>query len=209
MRQMHLALAVIGAGLLLAGPGGADDWSKWKSAYDPRTRTRFIPVELWTGGEWDGERVIRMPKADLVFGRRGEKSVRGPVEWRRPGTGELVQVYERLNRGKRQLFTLTNDGTGLGRVFDSRYRDYDCADEVKFPLGYWTQDETRTYTVRCKGGTWMRSLRLTIEEIDYEYQRTPHSLRFHWLLDEGRGRATDMTYIYSPLKGLVHVEGNE
>ncbi len=32
---------------------------------------------------------------------------------------------------------------------------------------------------------------------------------FHWLLMEGQGRGTDMRYVYSPLRGLVDVKGNE
>ena len=48
-----------------------------------------------------------------------------------------------------------------------------------------------------------------VEEIDYVFRGVPHSLRFHWLLNEGRGPGTDMRYVYSPLQGLVHVEGNE
>jgi len=34
-------------------------------------------------------------------------------------------------------------------------------------------------------------------------------LRFHWLMDGGRGAGTDMRYVYSPRLGLVHVTGNE
>ncbi|HYS18587.1 MAG TPA: hypothetical protein VET45_16825 [Candidatus Binatia bacterium] len=37
----------------------------------------------------------------------------------------------------------------------------------------------------------------------------PHSIRFHWLKNEGKGRGTDMTYVYSPGRGLVHLDGNE
>jgi hypothetical protein len=50
---------------------------------------------------------------------------------------------------------------------------------------------------------------VTIEDIDFVYDGMPHSLRFHWLLMEGRGRGTDMRYVYSPLRGLVYVQGNE
>jgi hypothetical protein len=50
---------------------------------------------------------------------------------------------------------------------------------------------------------------VTIEEIDFVHDGVPHSLRFHWLFMEGRGRGTDMHYVYSPLRGLVHVQGNE
>ena len=74
--------------LALAGPAGAEDWSAWQRAYDPATRTRFIPVELWTGAPWDGTQEIRMaPAAELKFGKRGDQSIKGPSPLR-----GLVQV---------------------------------------------------------------------------------------------------------------------
>ena len=181
---------------------------RWAAAHNPNTGVRFIPVELWTGAEWDGANVIRMSEAGLAFGERGEKGITGPFEWTRPQTGERLLVYERTNRDKRQLFTITNDGTGLGRVYDSRY-GRDCDNEVKFPLGYWKQGETRVYEVQCNGLRKPRPLMVTIEELDFVYKGIPHSLRFHWLIDEGRGRGTDMVYTYSPGRGLVDVHGNE
>jgi hypothetical protein len=187
--------------LALASEARADDWSAWQRAYDPATRTRFIPVELWTGAPWDGTQEIRMAPAALEFGKRGEKSIKGPTTWH--GT----QVYERLNYGKRQLFALRDDKTGLGRVFDSRYPQNNCSGEVKFPTGTWKQGEVREYVLYCARGT--RPLKVTIEEIDFVHAGIPHSLRFHWLLNEGRGVGTDMRYIYSPLRGLVDVQGNE
>jgi hypothetical protein len=185
---------------MLAGGVRADDWSAWQRAYDPVARTRFIPVELWTGAPWDGTQEIRMAPAALEFGQRGDKSIQGPTTW------NGIQVYERVNRDKRQLFAIRDDRTGLGRVFDSRYPS--CSGEVKFPLGRWKQGEVREYQLHCaRGGP--RPLKVTIEEIDFVYDGVPHSLRFHWLFMEGRGRGTDMRYVYSPLRGLVHVQGNE
>jgi len=186
--------------LALAAPAGAEDWSAWQRAYDPATRTRFIPVELWTGAPWDGAREIRMAPASLDFAKN--KSISGPIAW------NGIEVYERRSRGNvSQLFALREDRTGLGRVFDSRYPDRGCRDEVKFPLGVWKQGEVREYRVPCASGA--RPLRVTIEEIDFVYDGVPHSLRFHWLLSAGRGRGTDMRYVYSPLRGLVSVKGNE
>jgi hypothetical protein len=192
---------VAGAAILLGAQARADDWSAWQRAYDPATRTRFIPVELWTGAPWDGAREIRMAPAALQFGARSDKSIRGPIDW------NGIQVYERLSRGTQQLFALRGDQTGLGRVFDSRYPQRGCRDEVKFPLGLWKQGEVREYRIPCTSGA--RPLKLTIEEIDFVHDGVPHSLRFHWLLSEGRGRGTDMRYVYSPLRGLVKVQGNE
>jgi hypothetical protein len=182
--------------------------SKWAAADNPRTGARFIPLELWTGAEWDGTHVIRLSKADLSFGSRGEKGISGPFQWKHPNTGEILLVYERTNRDKRQLFTITNHSTGLGRVYDSRY-DRACVNGVKFPLGYWKQGETRVYSVKCQGLKKPRPLKVTIKDLDFVYKGIPHSLRFHWLIDEGRGKGTDLIYTYSPGQGLVDIEGNE
>ena len=65
--------------LALAGVARAEDWTAWQRAYDPATRTRFIPVELWTGAPWDGTQEIRMAPAALEFGQRGDKSIKGPT----------------------------------------------------------------------------------------------------------------------------------
>ncbi len=151
-------LLLIALYLALAGAACAEDWSAWQRAYDRATRTRFIPVELWTGAPWDGTQEIRMAPAALQFGREGDKSI-------------------------------------------------GCRGEVKFPLGHWKQGEVREYQLDCARGR--QPLKVTIKEIDFVYDGVPHSLRFHWLLLEGRGRATDMRYVYSPLRGLVDVQGNE
>jgi hypothetical protein len=201
MPPIVLALAL----LLAAAPACADDWSAWQRAYDPATRTRFIPVELWTGAPWDGTQEIRMAPAALEYAGRADKSVKGPKDW------NGIPVYERMNRGTLQLWALREDRTGLGRVHDSRSRFLACQGEVKFPLGRWKQGEAREYELPCARGSARvnEPLKLTIEEIDFVYDGVPHSLRFHWLFMGGRGRATDMRYVYSPLRGLVHVSGNE
>jgi len=79
-----------------------------------------------------------MAPAALEFGRRGDKSIKGPTMW------NGIEVYEREYRdSKIQLFALCDDRTGLGRVYDSRARDLGCRGEVKFPLGRWKQGERR------------------------------------------------------------------
>lgn len=195
----------ISAALIFAGTATAADLSSWAASYDPATKSRFIPIELWTGAAWDGSRELRMTPANLTFGKRGEKRIRGPIAWKRPGAGDTIQVYERDNRGKKQLFALSSRGDGLGRVFDSRY-GRDCVDEVKFPLGVWKEGEKRMFDVSCNGGQLRRRLELTIERLDFDYEGVPHSLQFHWVVDGGKGRGTDMRYVYSPGRGLASVD---
>ena len=197
MPSIVLALAL----LLAAAPARADDWSAWQRSYDPATRTRFIPVELWTGATWDGTQEIRMAPAALAVGKSGY--IKGPMVW------NGIEVYEKLTRGDiLQRFTLRDDRTGLGRVSDSRSSSSACRGEVKFPLGRWKQGEVREYELPCGRGRTL-PLKVTIEEIDHVYNGVPHSLRFHWLLNHGTGRGTDMRYTYSPLRGLVHIRGND
>jgi len=203
MAQRRLSILLVM--LAFVGATNAAELSKWAASYDPTTKTRFIPIELWTGGEWNGSRELRMTSADLSFGKRGEKLISGPVAWKRPSSGETIQVYERNNKGKKQLFALSSRGDGLGRVFDSRYAR-DCVDEVKFPLGIWKDDETRVFDVSCNNGNLRRKIELTIEKLDFSYDGVPHSLQFHWVVDGGKGRGTDMHYIYSPGRGLASLD---
>ena len=170
--------------VIMTGTSTAADLSPWAASYDPAAKTRFIPVELWTGAAWDGNRELKLAPANLTFGKRGEKRISGPMAWKRPD-GETVQVYERDNRGKKQLFALSSRGDGLGRVFDSRYAR-DCVDEVKFPLGLWKEGETRVFDVSCNGGRLKRRIELTIEKLDFSYEGVAHSLQFHWVVDGGR-----------------------
>jgi hypothetical protein len=191
--------------LAFVGTANAAESSPWAASHDAATKTRFIPIELWTGASWDGNRELRMTPANLSFGKRGEKRIVGPVAWKRPGTGETIEVYERDNRGKKQLFALSSRRDGLGRVFDSRYAR-DCVDEVKFPLGLWKEGETRVFDVSCNDGRLRRRIELTIEKLDFSYEGVPHSLQFHWVVDGGRARGTDMRYVYSPGRGLASVD---
>ena len=201
----RLGFGVLLTTIALTGESYAADLSKWAASYDPATNTRFIPIELWTGGEWNGSRDLKMTPANLSFGKRGEKRISGPVAWKRPGSAETIQVYERDNRGKKQLFTLSSRGDGLGRVYDSRY-GRDCVDEVKFPLGTWKEGERRVFDVSCNNGRLRRKIELTIEKLDFNHEGVPHSLQFHWVVDGGRGPDTDMHYIYSPGRGLASVD---
>lgn len=200
-----LSRAGLFGAFLVVGSSCAAASSEWSASYDPIVKTRFIPIELWTGGNWDGARQLKMTPAALSFGRRGEKTIAGPLAWTRPSTGEAMQVYERNNKGKKQLFALSSRGDGLGRVFDSRY-GRDCVDEVKFPLGLWRDGETRVFNVSCNNGALQRTIELTIEKLDFEHDGVPHSLQFHWVVDGGKDRGTNMHYTYSPGRGLVSLD---
>jgi hypothetical protein len=80
-------------------------------------------------------------------------------------------------------------------------------DEVKFPLGYWSESEKRVFDVPCNNGKLQRKISLTIEKLDFVHDHVPHSLQFHWVADGGTAPGADMHYIYSPGRGLVALAG--
>ena len=110
---------------------------------------RFIPLELFTGGEIRSDTEIKFTKANLVFGDKKRKKIIGPEDWEHPNTGEKIKVYKRTRKGqsglKTQLFTITNDSQCIGRVWDSRRGGRVIKNDCKFPLGVWKEGETRTF----------------------------------------------------------------
>jgi hypothetical protein len=203
MRRITGFLIVV-LGLCRTSPVVANAWA---ASIDPIAGTRFIPVELWTGGAWTGNRDLALPAADLSFGDNFDKYITGPDDWTHPVSGDTVKVYRRENKGKLQLFTVRKDGAGLGRVFDSR-GDRVCTDGVKFPLGLWREGETRTFAFPCwkNGRSFMRTVRITIEKIDFEHRGVAHALRYLWVADQGDRKGLNNAYTYAPGKGNVEIE---
>ena len=186
----------------------------WERATDRVAQSRFIPMQLIVPGVWDGTRRIDMPIAD---GLDAEGTVwTGPQQWRHPHTGEMLTVYDRRRTTPRegpveQKMAVRTDGSAIGRVYDSRFGGLLCEQEAKFPLGVWKQAEVRTFDYLClttRGGRVVelrRTARITIEELDYEQNGVPHSLRFAWRFsDRDSGEVLDhRTYIFSPGYGLA------
>ena len=112
---------------------------------------RFIPLELWSGGEITGSKDITFPETNFSFGHKGKHTIQGPIDWKNPRTGETIKVYDRSRFSKKagkvikQLWTVTNNNQCMGRVFDSR-RDKIIKNGCKFPLGNWKEGESRSFT---------------------------------------------------------------
>ena len=152
---------------------------------------RFIPLELFTGGEIRDDTEIRFTRADTIFGEKKRKKIVGPIDWRAPGSDEIIKVYKRTQKNregkvrKTQLFTITNDGQCMGRVYDQRrsgtkYIKNGC----KFPLGFWKKDESRTFSVTDGGRS--RTVELTILNLG---KKPSSCVKFNWkLFDAATGQ---------------------
>ena len=63
-----------------------------------QAKERFIPLELFTGGEIREDTEIKFTKANLVFGEKKRKKIVGPENWKNSNTGEIIKVYKRTRK---------------------------------------------------------------------------------------------------------------
>ena len=164
---------------------------------------RFIPLEIFTGGEIRDDTEIKFTKANLVFGEKKRKKIVGPEDWKNPQTGKLIKVYKRTRKGqsgvKTQLFTVTNDGQCIGRVWDSRRGGRIIVNGCKFPLGVWKEGEKRTFKGSSGGKT--RKIELTILKLG---KKQKDKVKFNWILYDGAGKLMDDNdYTFSAGKAMT------
>ena len=169
---------------------------------------RFIPLELFTGGEIRDDIEIRFTPADKIFGEKRRKKIVGPIEWKYPGTDEIIKVYKRTQKNKQgkikktQLFTVTNDGQCIGRVYDQRksgtkYIKNGC----KFPLGFWKKGETRTFSVTDRGS---RTVELKILKLG---KKPTDCVKYNWkLFDTSGNKLADNDYKFCKNRAMTSLK---
>ena len=164
---------------------------------------RFIPLELFTGGDIRDDKEIKFTNANLVFGEKKRKKIVGPEDWKNPQTGETIKVYKRTRKGqsglKTQLFTVTNNGQCIGRVWDSRRGGRVIKNGCKFPLGVWKEGETRSF--EGSSGGKPRKIELKILKLG---KKQKDKVKFNWKLYDGSGKLMDDNdYTFSPGKAMT------
>lgn len=190
----------------------------WEKAYNHETKQRFIPVELFTGAQWDGTHELKLNDATTtacaeVIGRNrpcDKYQITGPfktesnetkIEW----VGEQIPYYRRTFSTRRMgdvesFFTINNSKDGLVRIYDKRKqwgtRYYDGLGS-KFPLGYWKEGEVRTYPSK-------RPTRIEIVELN----GPNNCLTFRWVIGKGEKRNQDNNYTFCPNRGFSKFQHN-
>ena len=179
---------------------------------------RFIPIELWLGIPSTGLSELKFYEVNNKQ-HNGKLKVSGPIDWKNEITGKTIKVYERKRGSKIQLFTITNNGQCLGRVWDSRKRKRGVVVAIdngcKFPLGIWKEGETRDFFSaynwpKKKSGGSSTSKRtgmkktLTVKKLGDEKK----CLTFRWQLTVMGGKRSgkvidDNDYTYCPNKGFT------
>ncbi len=185
----------------------------WKSA-ESKSTGRFIPIELWSGEKWNGNKELKMTPAEFRFGKRKHKVITGPSQWQHPITKQQMLVYERTNNTtkgtKRQLFTLNPDGSGLAKVFDHRPGRKDRFQSVNaaiFPVGFWKKGERREYRFFefMNGKKQSRTATIRMRRLSFTYKGVEHAMKYDWILRNEKGQILfHERYIYGPGKSLMY-----
>ena len=211
---IHRAALALALGALFS-PALAAETNPWDGAFNAESKQRFIPVELWAGAQWNGRQELEMPNVDGHYRHNtAAYSIKGPIEWKHPATGQVRTVYERINpqRGgpKWQIFTINDERTGLGRLYDGRPNQdtRTFSGGLKFPLGWWKEGESKKFPYKVYEGSRdsARVESITIKQIDFAIGSGTHCLEFYWTVtDRSEKKLYDHhTYTYCPGKSMVH-----
>ncbi|MDX2455426.1 hypothetical protein [Desulfosarcina sp.] len=209
MNRYLILWAIVG---LVTLQGCASMVSPWM--VNKASDSRFIPVEMWTGADWKGERQLAMTPANTTFGARKDKTITGPMPWTHPITGETLQVYERINPSKkgdkRQLFTINPDGSGLAKVYDERPNlptRFFSSQAVMFPLGHWRKGEKRIFTFDefVDGKSLKRTVTIHVRRLSFTYKKVKYAIKYDYLMHDDSGRIVfHERFIYGPGKSLMY-----
>ena len=170
--------------------------SPWniQELYNCETRDLYVPYQLWTGAQWDGDRNAPcMHASDKLFfvGFMSPTTIKGPKEWEIPLTGETLTIWsrEKVIGSKIQYFTCHE--LGIGRVYDNRSPRVYSTGRCKFPAGS-----------RRKIGEQRDCLDTSIEIIalSLDAENNLEDLTFKWWT----GARLDHIYRYVPNKGMTN-----
>ena len=98
-RRTWIVLGVMAVASMCVNRAGASaNVNPWDGATDVERKVRFIPLELWTGAEWHGGRGLEMIAVDGHYRHnKSAYSIKGPIPWKHPATGQTHVVYQRVN----------------------------------------------------------------------------------------------------------------
>ncbi len=197
MRRKFLGL-VCTVFLVLPGCQAAKNPAVWESSIvkddNGNVLKRFIPVELFTGADWDGKQEITMnTPVDIWQNRSRSMHVQAPVSGK---SGSKVIVRERQSRREGRIyqeFYINQNQDGLEMTYQERRGRITRVSVTvnKFPLGWWKPGESRIY---CDEG----NTQLTIVDL---VVGSSYGIKFHWKTRWNEGG--ESVYEFAPNRGLV------
>lgn len=202
--------------------------SPWhiSNLYDCKTKSWFIPYELWSGVTYTGDKSKskhHQVNTSTQFSYREDKpnkmrtvDIKGALPWINAETGEHYKIYKRTaykkHYNKNEYFTFRP--YGIGRVFDNKGYQYGLTkseryfsgSNIKFPAGYaWKLNTPVTKKGYVNGIE--RTTTVTLKSIELTDKSELESITFDWLLNDGKSET--INFKYSRDNGIVHQYGRK
>ena len=183
-------------------PYVADDPWHIANLYNCSTRQLFIPYQLWTGAQWNGDKdapcmheinnrnVLERPSDSYA---RGEVIIKGPIEWLNPFSGKTLSVWERQRPHRNASKYYVCHERGIGSIHNLRKPKEQFVEGLcQAPGGHgWMVGKRRT----C--------IKVTLEIIDLTLDDNHHlsSLKVkYWWRDKLR-----YAHTYIPNEGIKSI----
>jgi len=171
--------------------------------YDCLTKELFVPYQLWSGAEWNGDKqasCMHEVNQSTPLTRLGDDSqsgdtiIRGPILWEDPRTGEKLKVWERRldNYNSLKYYACHKRGIGIVHNLNKPHINY-IRGLCRAPAGFgWKIGQRRTCIK-----TTVEIINVTLDENgDLDSLTTDY-----WFRDKLSYR-----YTYKPNKGVVSVK---
>ena len=170
--------------------------------YNCATRELFIPYQLWTGANWNGDKdapcmhpidntnILERPTNDYA---RGEVVIKGPIEWHNPFNDTTIQVWERYRPHRNASKYYACHKRGIGAIHNPKKPNEQYVEGLcQAPAGHgWMIGKRRT----C--------IKVTLEIMHVTLDANMHlsSLKVkYWWRDKLRYAQT-----YVPNKGIKNI----
>lgn len=178
--------------------------------YDCESNTFFIPYQLWSGAEFDGNK--KTSKSHQVnntgFATYNSSTkpkpvhIKGTIKYINKETNKENSVYVRKNESKgisKTQYFVAND-MGIGRVYDDREggRTFN-GKGIKFPAGFGWQLGKRRLATDIENGS-ERTTEIEITKMSFNDKQELKSITFKWWSNGN----LDHSYTYTVNNGLSY-----
>ncbi|MGH1487292.1 MAG: hypothetical protein ACRBCI_13850 [Cellvibrionaceae bacterium] len=170
--------------------------------YDCTTRELYVPYQLWSGAEWNGDKqgpcmhavdhrsVLSQPSDQYSS---GEIIRKGPISWHDKHTGETLKVWERIRPSINSRKYYTCHPRGIGIIHNlSRPNEKYIRGLCRAPAGFGWKIGKRRVCIKTT---------VEIDELVLDKNNLLESLYVkYWFRDKLKYR-----YLYKPNQGTTEI----
>ena len=182
-------------------PNPATINTQWhiNNLYDCKSRSLFIPYQLWSGAKFNGDKstaCMHIVDRTFVVNDGENVTITGPLKWSNPVSSNIETVWLRRTNNSTKVQRFVCHAKGIGRVYDSRRKRYFRPGRCKFPAGFgWRINDP----VICD------DTKIELTQVNWTQNSELESIEFKWWFRRKSGKwHLDHIYRYAVNAGMTH-----